>query len=681
MLQERDQRRRDRNDLRRRHVHELDLVRGREHELVARPARDQLVLQPSRLVELRVRLRDHVLPFLDRRQIVNLVGDLAVDDLAVRRFQEAVFVGARVERQRVDETDVRAFRRLDRAYPAVVRRVHVAHFEARALAREPAGAQSRDAPLVRNLGQRVGLVHELGQLRRPEELLDRGRNRLGVDQVVGQQILALSLAEALLDRALDAHQSRAELVFRQLAHRAHAPVPEVIDVVDLAAAVAQLDEDLDDRDDVIVGERPCSRQLAAADATIELHPSDRRQVVTLFREEQAVEQRLDRFLGRGLAGAHHAIDRDPSRGLVRRIVELERLRDIRPLIEVIDIDRMDLGDAGLDQLGQQLVGYLIVGRGENLTRILVDHGLGQRAAGDVVVGHGDLLDAGVGQLANMARRDPLVLLHQNLAVLAHQIELGDFAAQALGHEVHVRALLRQIERVEGKKPLEDVLVGQPDRLQQRRHRHLAAAVDAEVEVVLRIELEIEPRAAIRDHARREQELAGRMRLAAIVLEEHSRTAVQLRHDDPFGAVDDERAVAGHERYLAHVNFLLLDLLHRFLGRFLVHDDQAHLGAQRRAVRQPALLAFGDVERRRQQRIADEFQPRIARVTGDREDRRERGLQAFVLARFQRRRCLQERTVRCELGFQQERDRQHACALGEALANALFLGKRVLSHGS
>ena len=50
---------------------------------------------------------------------------------AVRRLEEAVLVGARVDGQRVDQADVRTFRRLDRAHAAVVRRVHVADLEAR----------------------------------------------------------------------------------------------------------------------------------------------------------------------------------------------------------------------------------------------------------------------------------------------------------------------------------------------------------------------------------------------------------------------------------------------------------------------------------------------------------------------------------------------------------------------
>ncbi len=49
-----------------------------------------------------------------------------------------------------------------------------------------------------------------------------------------------------------------------------------------------------------------------------------------------------------------------------------------------------------------------------------------------------------------------------------------------------------MEGVEGEEVPEDVRVGEPDRLQQRRDRHLAPAVDAEIEVVLGIELEVEP---------------------------------------------------------------------------------------------------------------------------------------------------------------------------------------------
>ena len=164
-------------------------------------------------------------------------------DLAVGRLDEAVLVDARERRERRDEADVRTFRRLDRADAAVVRGVNVADLEAGALARETAGPEGRETTLVRDLGERVRLVHELRELRAPEVLLhDRG-DRLRVDEIVRhERVDLLRHAHALLDRALHADQADAVLVLHQLADRADAAVAEVVDVVDRAAAVLELDE-------------------------------------------------------------------------------------------------------------------------------------------------------------------------------------------------------------------------------------------------------------------------------------------------------------------------------------------------------------------------------------------------------------------------------------------------------
>ncbi len=68
------------------------------------------------------------------------------------------------------------------------------------------------------------------------------------------QGLLLSLAETLLDRLFDTCQTRAVLVFGQLAHTTHAAIAQVIDVIDFATTVAQVDQDLDHSQDVLVGE-------------------------------------------------------------------------------------------------------------------------------------------------------------------------------------------------------------------------------------------------------------------------------------------------------------------------------------------------------------------------------------------------------------------------------------------
>src|SRR5690606_30563610 len=163
--------------------------------------------------------------------------DLALENRAVRRLDEPVLVDPGEGRQRVDEADVRAFRRLDRADPAIVRRVNVTDFEARALAGETTRPERRNAALVRHFGERVGLVRELRELRRSEELAHRGDRGLGVYQVVRRHARHVDRTRALLRGARHAQQADAVLVLQQLAYRTHAAIVEVVDVVDLALAV------------------------------------------------------------------------------------------------------------------------------------------------------------------------------------------------------------------------------------------------------------------------------------------------------------------------------------------------------------------------------------------------------------------------------------------------------------
>ena len=180
------------------------------------------------------------------------VEHAAVLHLAIRRLDEAVVVDARIAAQRRDQSDVRTFRRLNRADTAIVRGVNVADFESRALTRQTARPKCRQAALVRDLRQRVGLVHELRQLRRSEELADGSHDRLGVDQVVrhGRRHLLVH-AHLFLDGAFHADQADAELVLQQLADRAHAAVAKVIDVVHRADVLAQLQQVTDGSVEII----------------------------------------------------------------------------------------------------------------------------------------------------------------------------------------------------------------------------------------------------------------------------------------------------------------------------------------------------------------------------------------------------------------------------------------------
>ena len=63
-----------------------------------------------------------------------------------------------------------------------------------------------------NLGQRVGLVHELGQSVGAEEGVDHARDGLGVDQVDGSELLGVTHVHALTDGAAHTCQTYRELI-------------------------------------------------------------------------------------------------------------------------------------------------------------------------------------------------------------------------------------------------------------------------------------------------------------------------------------------------------------------------------------------------------------------------------------------------------------------------------------
>src|SRR2546430_5692274 len=58
---------------------------------------------------------------------------------------------------------------------------------------QSARTERRQAPLVRQLGQRVDLVHELGELAGAEELLDRGRSEEHTSELQSQSNLVCRL--------------------------------------------------------------------------------------------------------------------------------------------------------------------------------------------------------------------------------------------------------------------------------------------------------------------------------------------------------------------------------------------------------------------------------------------------------------------------------------------------------
>src|SRR6202030_2749029 len=93
-------------------------------------------------------------------------------------------------------------------------------------------------------------------------------------------------------------------------------ISKMIDIVDLAVAVLELHQVADDLEDILAAERALLERHVNLELVIQLEASDFREVIPLGVEEQVVEKRGRRFLGRRIAGPQPPVNLDD--GLFRR---------------------------------------------------------------------------------------------------------------------------------------------------------------------------------------------------------------------------------------------------------------------------------------------------------------------------------------------------------------------------
>ena len=450
VLQERHQRSGYRYQLLRADVDVVDFFAIDQHEVAGLAGVDQFRNDAALVVDLGVGLRDDVPVLFPRRQVererlvvdqlllavfqvgvglqdlglLQVIADAviaiagvhhadevehaAILHLAVRRLDEAVVVDPRIAAQRRDQSDVRTFRRLDRADTAIVRRVNVADFESRALTRQTARPKCRQTALVRDLRQRVGLVHELRQLRRSEELADGSHDRLGVDQVVrhGRRHLLVH-AHLFLDGALHANQADAELVLQQLADRAHAAVAKVIDVVHRADVLAQLEQVTDGSVEVFRLQRAVLEigpVFLVEQLDVELQAAHAREVVLPRIEEHAVEERGRGVERRRIARTQLAVNLDQR--FLRRLhrIAAQRGTDDRAHIVALGEEHVHFADVRFHHLRQLVGRELGVGFEQHFAGIGVDDVGGNECAFQIAEVDFDLGDLVLLDLLHHRRR-------------------------------------------------------------------------------------------------------------------------------------------------------------------------------------------------------------------------------------------------------------------------------------
>jgi len=241
MLQKRNQAGGNGNQLFGRDIHVIHPGRFGINKVSLAPANNPVGRKLSLVFNGRIRLRNNKGLLAVRRKVVQLIGNTSPFDFSIGSLQKPEVVDAGKCCQGSDQTDVRPFRRLHGTYTPVMRRVHVAHLKPCPIPRKPPGSKGGQPPFVRQLRQRVDLIHELRKLAAAKEIADDRRECFGIDELLGRHGFhpLIKQGHPLFDQALRAGQTHPALVGEQLPYRAHPPTAQVINVIQAALALLQ----------------------------------------------------------------------------------------------------------------------------------------------------------------------------------------------------------------------------------------------------------------------------------------------------------------------------------------------------------------------------------------------------------------------------------------------------------
>ena len=227
-----------------------------------------------------------------------------------------------------------------------------------------------------------------------------------------------------------------------------------------------------------------------------------------------------------------------------------------------------------------------------------------------------------------------------------ELAVEDVLEQDFVREVFLGDAVLDLEILDVVEELEDVLiVREADHAQERGGEEFAttaAAVEIDVEQVVRVELHFEPGAAVRDDAEAVQPAAVEV---LGLLKADTGGAMKLGDDHALGSIDDESAADGHERDFAHIHTFLLGsgLVFEFVG-----------DVKRCGIGLGLADGFERVELRLADFIEDEIERHLLVVAGDREDLTEDRLQAHVFALGGKDVLLEELLIRTELDLDEIR---------------------------
>ncbi len=134
--------------------------------------------------------------------------------------------------------------------------VNVTHFKACPVTGQTAGTQGTQTALMGQFSQRIGLIHELGQLAGPKEFLYCCCNRTNIYKSLGRRRINILDGHPLTNHPFHTGKTYTELVLEEFSHRAETSVPQVIDIINTPYTMIQVENVADGGNDVFLGYMP-----------------------------------------------------------------------------------------------------------------------------------------------------------------------------------------------------------------------------------------------------------------------------------------------------------------------------------------------------------------------------------------------------------------------------------------
>ena len=508
-------------DLLRGYVHQHDFVWFRFEYVRATAARYVLMNEVTFRIERFARLRDDLVFFNVCSHIFALVSDgvcLFVDQ-AVRCLDEAILIDDPVVGQGRNQTDVRTFRGFYRAHTSIMGVMYVADFEPRTFTGKTARSQSGKTTLMRELCQRVRLVHELGQLGAAEEFLDSSYDWADIDERLYTHLILVLGSHSLANHPFHTGETDTELVLQELTDAADATIAQMVDVITLAIALHHVQEIVNAGDDIADLQRAVIVFAVAGRAD----HLDRGAIILLGHD-------FDLIIGREYTAFFDPCDRFFIDGSVAFDDHFTRFH--------IDDRAFGLVTEETVLPSQLLIQFVTADLREIITARIKEEIMEQRRT--TIFG------------SRFTRAELVIDLDQS----------GLFVRGA----VFFQRLFDMDIMIE---KLQDLFIGRvAQRTDEDSDRHLTVTIDTDGDGAGRIRFQFDPRTAVRDQLRGINLLVESISFTLVV---YARGTNQLGYDDTLGAIDDECTRVRHDREIPHEQIVLFQL-----AGFLVFQTRLHV---------------------------------------------------------------------------------------------------------